>query len=161
MTVLAKEVARKQINHFSMAASGYALVPIPGHSVVLTVAEAKMAANIARIYGVKPYGVVWTALLKLLMLKLGGSALLKAVSEGLTFTPIVGWLAKSVIAGGIMKGFGETLIAYFQQKFPNQPSYQKPPLTSMVAAFGSAVALHELTEYYHSYSSTSHADIEA
>ncbi len=151
----AKDVARKHVNGFSLGGGAFAIIPIPGvHSAGLTAAEIKMATDIARIYGIKPNGIVWKIILKVIMLKLGGSALLKGVGEALTFIPIIGWAAKSIVAGSAIKGFGEILIAYFEDKFPYQQAYRKPSLESMISVFGNSVTRSELHDYWYSYDDT-------
>jgi len=146
---LAKNVARKLVNNYSIGGGAFAMVPIPGvHSIGLTLAEAKLATDIARIYGVKPYGLVWKIILKALMLACGGSAFLKVVGEWLTFIPIIGWAAKSIVASSVVKGFGEAVILYFESKFPDQVAYKDPSWARMLYAFGGAVLLDDLSDYY-------------
>lgn len=146
---LAKTVARKLVNNYSFGGGAFALIPIPGvHSLGLTLAEAKLAADIARIYGVKPYGIVWKIILKAVMLSYGGSAALKVLGEGLNFIPIIGWAAKSIVATSVVKGFGEVVILYFEGKFPGQVAYKDPSWSRILYAFGGAVLADDLSDYY-------------
>lgn len=148
----AKEVARNLVDNYSIGGGAFALVPIPGvHSIGLTLAEAKLAADIARIYGVKPYGFVWTAILKGIMIACGGSALLKAVGEGLNFIPVIGWLAKPLVALSVVKGFGEAVIYYFEERFPDQVAYKEPSWARMFLAFGGSILWDDFRDWYNDH----------
>ena len=153
MAKLAKNVASEHVNNFAIGGAGFALIPIPGiHSAGLTAAEAKLAADIAHIYGVEPKGAMWSFLLKIIMLKLGGSYLLKGLCEALTFTPVIkGQAVKAVIAASTIKAFGEAVINFFENKFPFQKAYQHPSLESMLVAFGESIAQHEIIHYYNHF----------
>ena len=146
---LAKDKARHLVNNYSIGGGAVTIVPIPGgHSVGLTVAEASLAVSIAKLYGIKPVGIVWTYVLKFIMLKCGGSFLLKLLGEGLTFIPIVGWFAKSLIATSAIKGFGELVILYFESKFPNHKADTLPSFSEVFKAFGGAIAVDILQDWY-------------
>lgn len=146
----AKIVSRDLVNSYTIGGGAFSIIPIPGiHSIGLTVAEAKLAADIARIYGLKPIGIIWTIILKGIMLHCGGSLLLKGLGEFLNVIPIFGWLAKPLVASTVIKGFGELVILYFEDRFPEQEAYVKPTLKKMLIAFSGAAAAHEITEWYH------------
>ncbi|WP_282782103.1 hypothetical protein [Phaeodactylibacter xiamenensis] len=148
----AKSVARELVNNYTVGGGIFSLVPIPGiHSIGLTVAEAKLAADIAKIYGVKPYGLGWRAILQLIMTYCGGSAALKGLGEALNFVPIIGWAAKPLVATSVMKGFGEALIFYFEEEFPDHDAYESPSWKRMFLAFGNGMAWDEFVEYYEAY----------
>jgi len=151
MSKLAKNVSRDYVNTFVVGGAAWSLVPIPGHSLVLTAAEATMLANIAKVYGLRLQGAIGSLLFKAIMLKIGGSVLLKGLSEVLTFVPVVGWLAKPAVSAAAIKGFGEAAIAYLEDAFPNQQAYTKPSYSALVTIFGMQIAAYELQQYYNSY----------
>lgn len=160
MAKLASEVAREHVNDMTFVGVAYAVVPLPGHCIGLTVLEGVMAANIARIYGIKPEGVAWSIILKLLLIKLGGAALLKGLVEVLNFIPIIGWFARPAVAGSFVKGLGEVFIEFFESRFPRQVAYEKPGWEAFVKAFGGAVLASDLHALYESYHSTSSEDLQ-
>lgn len=160
MARLASDIARGHVNNMAMAGAAYALVPIPGHCLGLTVLEGVMAANIARIYGVKPEGAAWAIILKLLLVKLGGAVLLKGLVEALNFIPIFGWLAKPAVAGSFVKGLGEIFIEFFESRFPRQTAYEKPGWEAFVKAFGGTIMAADLEALYESYHSTSPDELQ-
>lgn len=151
MSKLAKNVSRDYVNTFAVGGAAWSLVPIPGHSIVLTLAEATMLANIAKVYGLSFQGAIGSLLFKAIMLKIGGSVLLKGLSEVLTFIPVVGWLAKPAVSAAAIKGFGEAAIAFLEDAFPNQKAYKKPSYSALVNIFGMQITAYELQQYYHSY----------
>jgi|GEM_PF-1918249 len=155
MGSLAKNVARDHIDMFSLGGAAVSVVPVPGfHSAALTLAEAKMAADIAGIYGLKATGAVWKLILNIIMLKLGGSAALKLLAESLNFLPGFGWIAKPLVATSTIKLFGESLIIYFEDLFPSQIAFHKPSWDSLVMAFGESIVEHELVSYFNSFGDT-------
>ena len=160
MARFASDVAREHVNNMTAAGAAYAAIPIPGHCVGLTILEGVMAANIARIYGIRPEGAAWSIILKLLLIKLGGAALLKGVVEALNFIPIIGWIAKPVVAGGFVKGLGEVFIDFFESRFPRQTAYEKPGWEALVAAFGPTLLAADLRDLYDSYDSTSPDELQ-
>lgn len=160
MLRLARDVAREHVNNMTAAGVAYALIPIPGHSLGLTILEGVMAANIARIYGIKAEGAAWSIILKLLLIKMGGAVILKGLVEVLNFIPIFGWLARPAVAGSFVKGLGEVFIEFFESRFAGQIAYEKPGWEAMVKAFGSTIMTADLQALYESYDSISPDELQ-
>lgn len=123
----ARDSARNQVNGTGVVGIGMAIVPIPGTSVALTAAEARMVAKIAQIYGLKIESVMWPILLKAILLKLGGASLLKKIAmEGSLLLGLFALIVKPLIAGSVIKGIGEATIDFFETRFPDHIAYEKP-----------------------------------
>lgn len=147
MVPLAKDVARDYVNKFTMGSAAFSAIPIPGTSLALSAAEAAMITGIAEIYGLKTEGAVWSVIFQTTLSVIGVSTVLKAGAEFLNFIPILGWAAKPVVSGSVVKGVGEATIAYFESKFPGQKAHEKPSLNQLVAAFGEGALTGGLSEY--------------
>ena len=149
----AKEKAKNYVNSYTAGGAAAAgIIPVPGvTSVALTAAEATMIAQIAQIYGLRTDAIIWPVLLKLILVKAGGSAGLKALAEGLNVVPVIGWLAKPFVAGAAVKVIGEGAIAFFESRFPGQRVNEKPNWEAFLAAFPVGdVDMQQLKDYWNS-----------
>lgn len=145
----AKDRSMEVVEEYTAGTAAYSFLPIPGGtSLGLATAEAAMIGAIAKVYGLKIDAVVWPLLLKYCLLQLGGSAGLKALAEGLTYIPIIGWFAKSIVGGGSTYLMGRGAISYFEEQFPYQEAYKKPSWEYLLVAFGGAMGHHELKKYW-------------
>ena len=153
----ARDRARSYVNKLAAGGGAFGTVPMPpgGHSAALTALESKMCVDISRMYGIKTYGVVWKILIIILIKQLGVSTIAKGAGEVLNFIPFFGHLAKGAISAGVIKGIGEALITYYEDKFPGQEAYKKPNWSAIVSAFSWHVDLEELRDYWDSYEYTS------
>lgn len=147
---LAREKARRYVNGYTFGGAAYSIIPLPlATSLGLSVAEATMMGQIAKIYGLKIDAVIWPLLLKLLLVQFGGSVALKALAEGLNFVPVIGWLAKPMVASGVIKGIGEATIRFFESRFPNQKANSRPPWKDFLKLCnGIDINIEELREYW-------------
>jgi uncharacterized protein (DUF697 family) len=150
----ARDKARKYINNYTAVGAGYSILPIPiGTTLGLTAAEAAMVGQIAKIYGLRMDTIVGPLILKVILLKVGGAAALKALAEGLNFIPIIGWIAKPFVAGATIKAVGEGALIFFESRFPDQRANSKPAWEVFISVFGVDdidVDIDELREYWES-----------
>lgn len=126
--MLCKEKAREIVNNSALAGAAFAFIPIHGHSLILAGFEAGLGLKIAAIYGIelKLWSIVSKFILKKVLIVagvgVGAKALATASMEFFVYIPVLGWLAKSVIAGLTIKGLGEAAIIVFEEIFPNKQS---------------------------------------
>lgn len=111
-----KEKARKWVNGYAVTGAAVVVAAVfPGStSAALMVIESEMCFEIGKIYrgddftfteAVAAAGAVG------LVVVAGKIAALEALS----LVPVAGWAAKAPIAGGLIKGLGEAVIAYYEE----------------------------------------------
>ena len=109
--------AREWVNGYALTGTGIVVAAIvPGStSIALMTIEATMCFHIGRIYRGDDFSMKEAG-------SIAASVGLAAVTgqilalEALTLIPWAGWAAKAGIAGGIIKGLGETIISYYENK---------------------------------------------
>lgn len=132
----ARNKARQEINRTTLGAGAMAIAPLPGTSLALTAAEASMIKKIAEIYGLRIEGLMWSILLKTILLKLGGASLLKKIAmEGSLLLGPFGGFVRPTLALSVVKGIGEAATSFFEAKFPGLDAYEKPALEEFLEAF--------------------------
>lgn len=111
------EKARKWVNGYAVTGGTVAAAAvIPGATTAALFAlETAMVFHIGRIYR----GSSFTKEDAIAVASVAGFAGtvglgVKIAMEGLTFFPVVGWLIKGGIAGGVVKSLGEVIIKYFE-----------------------------------------------
>lgn len=104
----ARDQARSAINKWAL---GFASVAwIPGSHYVMTGGDVAMVIQVASIFDVDMDKTEAGAVFTTVAAPLIGSKIAHSV---LDFVPVFGWTVKSVVAAGVTKAVGETLIAYF------------------------------------------------
>ncbi len=98
--------AKEIVNKWAVGATAVSWVPFS--ALVLGGADTLMIKSVATAFDVTGYDVQKV-----------GAAVAASVSgrwlaETLSFIPGPGWIVKAMIAGGITKGMGEGVIAYFR-----------------------------------------------
>lgn len=84
---------------------------VPGSMLALAAADLKICKEVAECFGVTH----WSA--EAVTAAIGASITGKIVAgEALSLIPGFGWAVKSVVAGGVTKGVGEAIIAYFREQ---------------------------------------------
>lgn len=102
--------AREVVNRWTAVAAGVSW--IPGSTLLLAGADAKMINDIANIFEVR--GVTAEQVLA----AVGASVTGKTAAEALSFIPGPGWIAKGAVATGITKALGEAVIKYMKARSP-------------------------------------------
>lgn len=92
-------------------AIGFASVAwIPGSHYLMSAGDLAMVMQVGSVFGVDLDRTNAGAVFATVAAPIIGSKIAHSI---LDFIPIVGWGAKSVVAMGVTKGVGETLIRYF------------------------------------------------
>jgi uncharacterized protein (DUF697 family) len=104
----AREQARSAINKWAL---GFASVAwIPGSHYLMTGGDLTMVMQVGSIFDVDMDRTQAGAVFAIIAAPLIGS---KVAHSVLDFIPVLGWGAKSLVAGGVTKAVGEALISYF------------------------------------------------
>lgn len=112
-----REEAREIVKAYSAGSATYAFFtsPIPGTTVGVVAADAHMVYEIAKVYG---YSLTLTEAVGTVGALLGAGTTIKTtLNEALTFIPFIGYVAKSIIAGGTSRLLGELAIDHFEDKY--------------------------------------------
>ena len=111
-----KEKARKWVNGYAVTGAVVVVAAFfPGSTAAaLMVIEAEMCFEIGKIYRGDDFTFTEAV-------AAAGAVGLVAVAgkiaalEALSLVPFAGWAAKAPIAGGLIKGLGEAVIAYYEE----------------------------------------------
>ena len=107
----AEEHARNIVNAWAVGAT--AIGWVPGSMLALMGVDVKLVNDVAKAFGVETYSVeeISTAI--------GAGVTGKVIAgETLSLFPGLGWVAKSLVAGGVTKGIGEVIIKYMKARSP-------------------------------------------
>ena len=148
----AKIVAKEYMDNFVLRGSVlFGAIPIPGASISISSTEAIMLSKIAATYGFKTSGKAWIEIMKLILSKNGSQSVFKLLGESLQFVPMFGATISAASLSYFSKGFGEAVIAFFEEKFPNHEANVKPEIDELKKAFGEDISESQLEEYWNSY----------
>lgn len=108
--IQAEKEAKEIVNNWSIGATAVSWVPFS--AIVLGGADALMIKGVAAAFEVTGYDPQ----------KVGATVAASIsgrwLAETLSFIPGPGWIVKAIIAGGVTKGMGEGVIAYFRGQWP-------------------------------------------
>lgn len=105
----ANRQARSAVNKWAIGLASTAW--IPGSHYVMLAGDVTFVVQIGSIYGVDLDRASAGALFTTVAAPLIGSKLAHSL---LDFIPVIGWGAKSVVAGVVTKSVGEAMIRYFE-----------------------------------------------
>jgi len=114
--MLARNYCRDLVGRYAAGAGVGALVPLPGTAFVITAAELKLVADIARAYG---EALTDDEALKLIALTGAKNVGVKAVGEAAAYVPFVGWIARPALFAVSVKAVGDAAIGHFEARNPN------------------------------------------
>ena len=110
-----KERARAWVHSYMVIGTGIVIAAVvPGStSIALMTLEGHMCYEIGKIYRGPEYTMAEALRIAAAVGVVAVAAKLAAL-EALNFVPFAGWAVKGTIAGGVIKGLGEAIIAHYE-----------------------------------------------
>lgn len=110
-----KQKARRWVHGYVVAGTSIVVAAVipGGSSAALITMEGHMCYQIGKIYRGDEYSFAEAVAAAGVVGLVGVGAKIAAL-EALNFVPFAGWVVKAPIAAGVIKGLGETIIAYYE-----------------------------------------------